>query len=36
MTNAMAGGIGLIGHTEVHDWYQANVVNRNDTFTYFP
>lgn len=35
LTNVNAPGIGFIGHTEVHDWYQANVVNTNKTFTYF-
>jgi hypothetical protein len=35
LTNVNAPGIGFIGHSEVHDWYQANVVNANKTFTYF-
>jgi hypothetical protein len=35
LTNTTASGIGLIGHTEVHDWYLANVVDRKDTFTNF-
>ncbi len=35
LTNAIDPGIGLIGHVEVHDWYLANVVDTNKTFTYF-
>jgi hypothetical protein len=35
LTNVTAAGIGLIGHSEVYDWYLANVVNANKTFTYF-
>lgn len=35
LTNVTASGIGLIGHDEVHDWYLANVVDANKTFTYF-
>ncbi|MGH7170952.1 MAG: hypothetical protein ACRELG_11795 [Gemmataceae bacterium] len=35
LTNVTAAGIGLIGHSEVHDWYLANVVDANETFTYF-
>jgi len=35
LTNVMAPGLGLIGHSEVHDWYMANVVDTNATFTYF-
>lgn len=35
LTNVVAAGIGLIGHEEVHDWYLANVVDANKTFTYF-
>jgi hypothetical protein len=33
LTGAIAPGIGLIGHDEVHDWYMANVVETNTTFT---
>lgn len=35
LTNVVAPGIGLIGHYDVHDWYLANVVDNNETFTYF-
>jgi hypothetical protein len=35
LTNVNAAGIGLIGHYEVHDWYITNVVDTNETFTYF-
>lgn len=35
LTNAVAAGLGLIGHSEVPDWYLANVVDANATFTYF-
>ncbi len=35
LTNVVAPGIGPIGHVEVHDWYLANVVDTNRTFTYF-
>lgn len=35
LTNLVAPGIGLIGHVEVHDWYMANVVDTDKTFTYF-
>jgi hypothetical protein len=35
LTNVNAPGIGYVGHSEVHDWYQANVVNTNKTFTFF-
>lgn len=35
LTNVVAPGIGLIGHYDVHDWYLANVVNADRTFTYF-
>jgi hypothetical protein len=35
LTNVNAPGIGLIGHTETHSWYEANVVDTNRTFTYF-
>jgi hypothetical protein len=35
LTNVTAAGIGLIGHYEIHDWYLANVVDANETFTYF-
>jgi hypothetical protein len=35
LTNVTAPGIGLIGHTEVHDWYLANVVDTNETFSYY-
>jgi hypothetical protein len=35
LTNVTAAGIGLIGHYDVHDWYLANVVDANKTFTYF-
>jgi hypothetical protein len=35
LTNVIAAGIGLIGHDEIHDWYTANVVDTNETFTYF-
>jgi hypothetical protein len=34
LTNVFAPGIGLIGHTEVHDWYLVNVVDKNETFTF--
>jgi hypothetical protein len=35
LTGVIAPGIGLIGHDEVHDWYTANVVETNKTFTFF-
>ncbi len=35
LTGVIAPGIGPIGHDEVHDWYMANVVETNKTFTYF-
>ncbi len=35
LTGVVAPGIGLIGHYDVHDWYLANVVNADRTFTYF-
>jgi hypothetical protein len=35
LTGVTAAGIGLIGHSEVYDWYLANVVDANETFTYF-
>jgi hypothetical protein len=35
LTNVNASGIGFIGHSEVHAWYQANVVNTDKTFTFF-
>jgi hypothetical protein len=35
LTNVNTPGIGYIGHDEVQDWYLANVVNTNKTFTYF-
>ena len=35
LTNVIAPGIGRIGHSEVHDWYMANVVDTNETFTFF-
>jgi len=35
LTNGSAAGIGLIGHGEMPDWYLANVVDTNKTFTYF-
>jgi hypothetical protein len=35
LTNVSAPGIGLIGHGEVPDWYLANVVDTDETFTYF-
>ncbi len=35
MTGMIAAGIGLIGHSEIPDWYLANVVDTNETFTYF-
>jgi hypothetical protein len=35
LTNVVATGIGLIGHTEVHEWYINNVADANKTFTYF-
>lgn len=35
LTNVIAPGIGLLGHYEIHDWYLANVVNPDKTFTYF-
>jgi hypothetical protein len=34
LTSVTAAGIGLIGHSEVHDWYLANVVDADKTFTY--
>jgi hypothetical protein len=33
LTNVNAPGIGFIGHSEVHDWYLANIVDSNKTFT---
>jgi hypothetical protein len=33
LTNVNAPGIGLIGHFETHDWYLANVVKTNETFS---
>jgi len=35
LTNVSAPSIGLIGHSEVPYWYLANVVDTNETFTYF-
>ncbi len=35
LTQTVAPGIGLIGHSEVHDWYLANVIKTDRTFTYF-
>jgi len=35
LTDVTAPGIGLIGHYEVPDWYLANVVDANKTFSYF-
>ena len=35
LTNVNAPGVGLIGHSEVHDWYIANVVDNNETFDFF-
>jgi hypothetical protein len=32
LTDVNAAGIGLIGHSETHDWYLANVVDTNRTF----
>jgi hypothetical protein len=35
LTGVKAPGVGLVGHDEVHQWYQVNVVNTNKTFTFF-
>jgi hypothetical protein len=35
LTNVIAATIGLIGHSEVPDWFMMNVVEANKTFTYF-
>lgn len=35
LTDTIAPGIGLIGHTEVPAWYMANVVQTDKTFDYF-
>jgi hypothetical protein len=35
LTNVVAAGIGRIGHSEVPNWYLANVVDTNQTFNYF-
>jgi len=35
LTNVFTPNIGLIGHDEVPLWYLANVVDTNETFTYF-
>jgi hypothetical protein len=35
LTNVFASNIGLIGHSDVPLWYVANVVNADETFTYF-
>jgi hypothetical protein len=35
LTNVVAAGIGRIGHSEVPNWYLANVVDTNETFNYF-
>lgn len=35
LTDVNAAGIGLIGHSEVPEWYLANVVDTNQTFDYF-
>jgi hypothetical protein len=35
LTNVVAPGIGRIGHEQVHEWYQANVVDTDQTFTFF-
>jgi hypothetical protein len=35
LTGAMAPGGGLVGHSEVHDWYEANVAAKDQTFTFF-
>lgn len=35
LTNVVAPGIGLIGHEESHEWYQANVVDTGKTFSFF-
>lgn len=34
VTSVNAPGIGLIGHSEVPDWYMANVVATKETFTF--
>ncbi|HWG43908.1 MAG TPA: hypothetical protein VN688_14115 [Gemmataceae bacterium] len=35
LTNVIDPALGRIGHSEVHDWYMAHVVDTNETFTYF-
>ena len=35
LTDVFAANIGLIGHAEVPLWYMANVVNTDETFTFF-
>ncbi len=35
LTNVNAPGVGLVGHSEVHDWYQVNVADDGKTFNYF-
>jgi hypothetical protein len=35
LTDVNAAGIGLIGHSEVPDWYLVNVVDTDQTFDYF-
>jgi hypothetical protein len=35
LTGVNAPGVGLVGHSEVHDWYEVNVVQTNRTFNYF-
>jgi hypothetical protein len=35
LTGVRAPGVGLVGHIEVHNWYQVNVVDTNQTFNYF-
>jgi hypothetical protein len=35
LTNVKAPGVGLVGHSEVHNWYQVNVADTGKTFTYF-
>lgn len=35
LTNVRSPGIGLIGHEETHEWYMANVVDTDETFSFF-
>ena len=35
LTDVTAAGIGLIGHSETHEWYLLNVVDTHKTFTDF-